>query len=72
MYKQLIQLIKKEKTYQKRAKGVPSVVWWKQIRLGTVRVWVQSLDSLSGLRIWHCHELQCRSQMQLRSHVAVA
>ena len=25
------------------------------------------LASLSGLRIWHCHELWCRSQIRLRS-----
>ena len=36
-----------------------------------MRMQVQSLALLSGLRIWHCHELWCRSQMQLRSHVAV-
>ena len=28
--------------------------------------------SLSGLRIWCCHELWCRSQMQLGSQVSVA
>ena len=28
-------------------------------------------DLLSGLRIWHCHELWCSSQMWLRSGVAV-
>ena len=33
---------------------------------------VRSLASLSGLRIWHCHELWSRSQMQLRSGIAVA
>ena len=33
---------------------------------------VQSLISLSGLRIWHCRELWCRSQTQLGSQVAVA
>ena len=31
-----------------------------------------SLALLSGLGIWHCCELWCRSQMELRSHVAVA
>ena len=36
------------------------------------RMQVRSLALLSGLRIRHCHELWCRSQMQLRSHVAVA
>ena len=40
--------------------GVPVVVHWKWIRLGTMRLWVQSLASLRGLRIRHCHELwQC-------------
>ena len=33
---------------------------------------VQSLDSLSGLRICRCSELWCRSQTWLRSDVAVA
>ena len=28
--------------------------------------------SLSGLGIWHCHELWCRLQTQLGSPVAVA
>ena len=27
---------------------------------------------LSGLRIWHCCELWCRSQTRIRSQVAVA
>jgi len=27
----------------------------KQIRLGTMRLQVRSLASLSGLRIWRCH-----------------
>ena len=33
---------------------------------------VQSLDSLRGLRIWHCSELWGTSQTQLGSGVAVA
>ena len=45
---------------------------WKQIQLVTMRSQVQSLASLSGLRIWHCCELWCRLQMQLRSGMAVA
>ena len=28
--------------------------------------------SLSGLRIQHCHDLWCRSQRRLRSHLAMA
>ena len=35
-------------------------------------IWVQSLASLSGLRIWCCHEVWYRSQRQLRSGVALA
>ena len=41
-------------------------------RLVSMRTWVWSLASLSGLRIWHCRELQCRSQMWLGSCVAMA
>ena len=52
--------------------GVPTVAPQKQIRLGTVGLRVQSLASLSGLRIWHCCELWCGLQMQFRSDVAVA
>ena len=37
-----------------------------------MRIQVQSLASLSGLRIQYCHKLWYRSQMQLRSGVAVA
>ena len=37
-----------------------------------MRTQVRSLASLSGFRIRHCHELWCRSQMHLRSGVAVA
>ena len=37
-----------------------------------MRTGVQSLASLSELRIQHCHELQCRLQMRLRSGIAMA
>ena len=52
-------------------KGVPVVAQWKRIRLGTKRLPVRSLASLSGLRIWWCCELWCRSQKWLTSCVAV-
>ena len=52
--------------------GVPVVAQWKQIRLLSMRMRVQSLALLSGLRIQHCCELWCRSQMWLRSGIAVA
>ena len=35
-------------------------------------MWVRSLALISGLRIWRCRELWCRSQRELRSHIAVA
>ena len=39
---------------------------------GSMRMWIWSLASLSGLRIWYCRELWCRSQTWLGSHIAVA
>ena len=41
-------------TLGKKHVGVHFVVQWKRIRLGTMRLQVQSLASLSGLRILHC------------------
>ena len=52
--------------------GVPIVAQQKRIRLGTMRLRVRSLASLSGLRIRRCRELWCRSQTRLTSGVAVA
>ena len=43
----------------------------KQIQLVTMRWRVRSLVSLTGLRILQCRELWCRSQVRLRSYVAV-
>ena len=44
----------------------------KRIQLGTMRLRVQYLALLSGLRIWCCRELWFRSQTQLRSCIAMA
>ena len=44
----------------------------KRTQLVSMRTRVQSLALLIGLRIWLCCELWYRSQMQLRSQVAVA
>ena len=52
--------------------GVPIVVQWKWIQFVSIRIQVQSLASLSGLRIQHCRELWCRSQTWLESHIAVS
>ena len=43
--------------------GIPIVVRCKWIWLVTMRLQVQFLASLSGLRIWHCCELWCSLQM---------
>ena len=51
---------------------LPIVAQQKRIQLETMSLWVPSLALLSGLRILHCHELWCRSQMQLGSGIAVA
>ena len=45
---------------------------WKRILLVSVRMWVQSLALLNGLRIQHCYELWCKLQMRPGSPVAVA
>ena len=44
----------------------------KGIRLGAMRLQVQSLALLSGLRVWCRRELWCRLQMWLGSGVVVA
>ena len=46
-------------------RGIPVEAWQKRIRLGTTRLWVQSLALLSGLRIQRCYELWCRLQTWL-------
>ena len=52
--------------------GVPVVAQQKRILLGTMRLRVRSLASLSGLGIWCFHGLWCRLQAWLGSGVAVA
>ena len=54
------------------AEGAPVVSQQKQIQLVSMRMRVQSLASLSELRIRCCRELWCRLEMQLGSQVAVA
>ena len=51
--------------------GVSKVAQRKMILL-SMRTHVQSLALFSRLRIRHCHELWYRSQMWLRSGIAVA
>ena len=52
--------------------GVSVVAQGERIRLETMRLQVRFLTSHSGLRIWRCHELWCKSQTRLGSGVAVA
>ena len=52
--------------------GVPIVAQQRQIQLVSMRMRVRSLASLSGLRVWRCCELWCRSQIELGSRVVVA
>ena len=40
--------------------GVPFVAQWKRIRLGTMKLRVRTLASLSGLRIQGCCGVGCR------------
>ena len=52
--------------------GVPIVAQWS-MNLTTIHEDVDlSLTSLSELRIWCYHELCCRSQMRLRTCIALA
>ena len=46
--------------------------WFRGIRLVSMGTRVRSLVSLSGLRIWRCHEVQCNLQTHLKSGIAVA
>ena len=55
-----------------KTRNAPVMVQQKQILLGTMRLQVQSLALLSGLRIWRCLELWCRSKTQLRPGDATA
>ena len=57
---------------RKQGRGVPVMAQRKQIWLVSMKTWVRSLASLSGLRIWRCLELWCRLQTWLGSGVAVA
>ena len=48
------------------------MVQWKRIQLGTMKLRVRSLASISGLRFGRCRGLCCRFRTQLRSCFAVA
>ena len=52
--------------------GLPTVTQWKWILRVCMRMRVRSLGLLSVLRIQRCHELWCRSQMQLGFGIAMA
>ena len=50
------------------------LLWLSETNLTSIHEDVDSIPdpTLSGLRIWCCHELWCKSQMWLRCQVAVA
>ena len=52
--------------------GVPTGAQWYRTRLGLTMMQVRSLASLHRLRIQHCCELWCMSQVQLGSGTAMA
>ena len=56
----------------RNCQGVRIMAQWLANLTKNMRLQVQSLALPSGLRIWRCHELWCRSQMRLRSQLAVA
>ena len=64
--------IAKATLIKKNKQGVPVVALQKQIRLGTMRLQVQSLALLSGLGIRLCHKLWCRLQTQLGFGIVMA
>ena len=55
-------------------KKIEAFSLWLRLRtqLVSMRMQVQTLAPLGGLRIQHCHERWCRSQIQLGSGIAVA
>ena len=56
----------------KKNQGVPLGAQWLPTQILPMSLWVWSLAPLSWLRIYCCHELFCRWQMLLGSHVVVA
>ena len=69
-----LSLLKKMGLYLKvrKKRGYLIVAQCGRIQLVSLGMWLRSLALLSGLRIQCCHEMWCRSQMQLRSDIAVA
>ena len=65
---------RKRKENVKEWRNRSSSCWFSGLRtqLISIRMWVQLLASLSGLRILCCHKLQCRLWLQHRSGIAVA
>ena len=62
---------KGQDNYEKDQLGVPVWLGRLQISLVSMRMWVQSLAEISGLRMWHCYELWCRSKTQPGFGIAV-
>ena len=60
------------KNSQEITREFPSWLSGLRTQLISMRMKVQSPVLLSGLRIWHCHKMQHRLQIWLRSGIAVA
>ena len=69
---QNIQTVHTTPQKQTTQSGVPIVAQQKGVQVGIMRLQVQSLTSLSRLRIQCCHELCWRSQARLRSGVGLS
>ena len=54
---------KKKKKKKNKKRRVPIVAQWKWTQVVSMSMWVGALASLSGLRIWLCYELWCRSDL---------
>ena len=67
-------LLSRRNNWSKVATCREFLLWLNRLStwLVSMRMWVRSLALLSGLRIWRCCKLWCRSQMWLWSGIAVA
>jgi len=72
IFQRIEEILRVKKFKIKGKNGVPVIAHQEWTQLVSMKMWVQSLACLSGLRIQCYHELWCKSQMRLGSCVAVA
>ena len=68
-YRKKMKIKLKTESLNYLSNGVPVVAQQIWIQLGNMRLWVWSLASLKGLRIWCCNKLWCRLQMRLGYYI---